>query len=134
MKKELNIGDEVFIFDSIYDNPNYQFDMKKPLEKGTVIEKSLSGDLSYHGSPWYVNVYDVLGDNGKKYVGTYNHCYAGSVSLLTVEDYVDYLDYQVDLNIEKEREIREQSKRIMDYKKQIEKEYLKPKVKSKGSK
>jgi hypothetical protein len=130
-ERKLNIGDEVLIFSAIYDNPNYKDVIKKPFQKGKVKDISLSDDLSYHGSPWYVNVYTVIGEDEKPYVGTYKNCDAGSVSYLTEEDYVSYLDNQIDYNIQKIRDLRELCKEIMDLRKTVDSNYPKQMVKTK---
>lgn len=130
-EKKLNIGDEVLIFSAIYDNPNYKDVIKKPFQKGKVKDISLSDDLSYHGSPWYVNVYTVIGEDEKPYVGTYKNCDVGSVSYLTEEDYVSYLDNQIDYNIQKIRDLRELCKEIMDLRKTVDSNYPKQMVKTK---
>ena len=69
MNKELNIGEEVLIFRYIpewginQDFENYVI--------GKIVKSEMSADLSYHGSPWCIMNYTVLGEDSKEYFGNY---------------------------------------------------------------
>ena len=110
MKKELEIGDEVFIFQYIHEwgiNQNYEHFIK-----GKVIRKELSNDLSYHGSPWYVENYTVLGEDGITYFGNYKHPTLGNSFFMTQEDYIHYLERKISNNQEKILVIDEENHKI----------------------
>lgn len=106
MEKKLNIGDKVLIFTG----RNKSKDGIKPFIKGKVIKKSKSDDLAYHGSPWIVDVYKVVGEDGNTYTGCYKDNTVGDSSFWTIEDYKDYLKRVVEHDDVRIREI-EQSKR-----------------------
>ena len=69
MKEIIPNGTDVLIF---IDNKNYN---EKTSEinfiKGKIISSKQSDDLSYHGSPWYEQIYTALGENGEEYKATY---------------------------------------------------------------
>ena len=60
----------------------------KPRMKGVIVDSEDSGDLSEHGSPWSVQIYEVLGDDGITYI-------CGSIGdyyFRTEQDYIKYLN------------------------------------------
>ena len=110
MNKELNIGDEVLLFRYIREwgiNQDYERYIR-----GKVIKSEISDDLSYHGSPWCVMNYTVLGEDGKEYFGNYKHPTLGNSFFMTQEDYIHYLGRKIANNQEKILEINEENQRI----------------------
>ena len=69
--------------------------------KGKVVESKLSHDLSIHGSCHYENIYTVLGEDGTYYRGTYRTAWIGNYFILTISDYIKYLEQSISLNNEK---------------------------------
>ena len=69
--------------------------------KGKVVGSELSHDLSIHGSCHYETIYTVLGEDGKNYRGTYRTAWIGDHFILTVNDYIKYLEQSISLNNEK---------------------------------
>lgn len=93
MDKELNIGDEVLIFNYIPEwgiQQNYE-----QFIKGKVIKSEMSDNLSYHGSSWHVKNYRVLGEDDKEYYGNYKHPHLGNSFFMTIEDYIYYLKSKI---------------------------------------
>ena len=90
MEKKLNVGDNVLVFENYkYISP---FEIL-PFINGTVVECRESDDLSYHGSPWYVYLYKVIGEDGNTYLGSYRSSIIGNAYYYKVEDYIEYLKY-----------------------------------------
>lgn len=109
MNKELNIGDEVLVFNYIREwgiNQNYEHYIK-----GNVVESEISNDLSHHGSPWYVMNYTVLGEDGNKYFGNYKHPTLGNSFFMTQEDYTHYLEKKILSNQEKILELKKENRK-----------------------
>ena len=69
MEKIIPNGTEVLIFKYIREWGPNQDDENYTV--GTIQSSKTSDDLSVHGSPYYVQIYEVLGTDGKKYIGTY---------------------------------------------------------------
>ena len=63
--------------------------------KGRIIKGELSGDLSYHGSPWHVMNYTVLGEDGEKYFGNMRYHTVGDHYFMTREMYIGYLNHKI---------------------------------------
>ena len=112
MNKELNIGEEVLIFRYIpewginQDFENYII--------GNIVKSEMSADLSYHGSPWCIMNYTVLGEDGKEYFGNYMTPNIGNSFFMTREDYIHYLKRKIASNQEKILKINEENKRIKE--------------------
>ena len=110
MDEKLNIGDEVLIFKYIREwgiNQDYEH-----YTRGNVVKSEISDDLSYHGSPWCVMNYTVLGENGTLYFGNYKHPSLGNCFFMTQEDYIHYLERKIANNQEKILEINKENKKI----------------------
>ena len=90
-------GTEVLIFKQFMeggrDDENYII--------GIVQSSKISDDLSYHGSPWYEQIYEVLGEDGKRYRGTYGSCWIGNCFIRTKEDHISILRHRI-INNEEE--------------------------------
>lgn len=65
MSAILKIGEKVNIHHFLGSNERHP-----SIITGIVESYKMSDDLSYHGSPWYEEIYTVLGDDGKYYHGT----------------------------------------------------------------
>lgn len=110
MDEELNIGDEVLIFRYIRGwgiNQDYEH-----YTRGNVVKSEISDDLSYHGSPWCVMNYTVLGEDGTLYFGNYKHPTLGNSFFMTQEDYIHYLERKIANNQEKILKIDEENQKI----------------------
>lgn len=106
----LNIGDEVLIFKYIREwgiDQDY-----KHYIKGYVINRKMSDDLSYHGSPWNVMNYTVIGEDGKEYFGNYKEHTLGDSFFMTQEDYIHYLERKIRGNQEKILEISKKNQAL----------------------
>lgn len=107
MDKVLNIGDEVLVFRYIWEwgiNQDHEHYIR-----GNVIKSEMSDDLSYHGSPWCVMNYTVLGEDGIEYFGNYKHPTLGNSFFMAYEDYIHYLERKIANNQEKILEINEEN-------------------------
>ena len=93
MEKILQYDEEVLIF-KVSNN------MKEDKYiKGKVISSRESEDLSHHGSPWYEEIYDVRGEDGYIYTGTYNRDIIGEgIFFRTPEDHINYLQEKINKN------------------------------------
>ena len=72
---------------------------------GTIIGRTESDDLAYHGSAWYEYIYTVADENGKHYYGTYR-CITSvgePYYFFTIEDYKFVFDEQTYLEIIREK-------------------------------
>ena len=113
MNEKLNIGDEVLIFRYIRYirgwgiNQDYEH-----YTRGIVVKSEMSDDLSYHGSPWNVINYTVLGEDGTLYFGNYKHPTLGDSFFMTQEDYIHYLERKIANNQEKILDINEENQKI----------------------
>ncbi len=113
MRDVIENGEEVLIF---HESGSCR-DIKKFI-KGKVINSYDSDDLSWHGSPWYVKIYDVLGENGQEYTCTYGHAlnFITSYCIKTVDDYLACVQYTMRDNKNKIEEIRKHNKVLLDIK------------------
>ena len=110
MLNKLNVGDEVLIFDNVRT-------VKKNIEpfvRGKVFEIYKSDDLSYHGSPWYVELYKVRGEDGYTYSGSYNYSSLGTSYFLTEEDYIKFLYNKINANHELIKTLNESNEEMLD--------------------
>ena len=112
-------GTEVLIFKYIpswgvnQDTDNYK--------KGIIIKSEESHDLSYHGSPWYVTNYTVLGEDGYKYFGNYKEPTLGNSFFMTKEDYISFLKRKINYNKEKIILLEDKNKKIIEKVKRLKK-------------
>lgn len=65
---------------------------------GTVQSSKISDDLSCHGSPWYEQIYEVLGEDGNIYIGTYGRGIIGNSFFRTKEDQISILRNRITNN------------------------------------
>jgi len=109
--KKPKIGDEILVFEK-YRNLK-ELDSKNYI-KGVITECLVSKELSNHGYEIDIDLYKVIGENGKTYFGTYKNSTAvvEYVYLLTMEDYISYLTKIKNENIVKIKSILDYNKRI----------------------
>ena len=96
MNKIMPNGTEVLIFrnfHSLYYNQENEIFIV-----GVILCSRESEDLSYHGSPYYEQIYEVLGQDGKKYIGTYQSCLIGNYIFRTKEDHIERLKNIINKN------------------------------------
>lgn len=104
MEKIIPNGTEVLIF----------FNSKNDYEeerfiKGVIISSKESEDLSYHGSPWYVQIYKIKGENGQIYEATHQSPLFGAFYIRTIEGYLAYLEYKIKENKKKINDIENEN-------------------------
>ena len=110
MEKALENGTKVLIFKYI-SGWGLNQDMEHYI-RGTIIKSEISEDLSYHGSPWNVINYTVLGEDGAEYFGNYGHHTLGCSFFMTEEDYICYLNRKIEINKEKILKIANENKKL----------------------
>lgn len=94
METILQYGEEVLIFKVSNNMKEDEF------IKGKVISSRESEDLSHHSSSsWYETIYDVHGEDGHIYTGTYNRDIIGKdIFFRTPEDHIKYLQEKINKN------------------------------------
>lgn len=92
MKKIPN-GTEVLIFSE----KDYYIDKTKFI-KGIIINSKEINDFYYQGSTWNEQLYTVLGEDGKKYEGTYGNAYVGEFFIKTIDDYIKNVGISIEEN------------------------------------
>ena len=128
MEKNLKIGDQVLIFER-----RYQSRLGiEPYKKGIVISHQKADELSVHGSPWSVDLYKVMGEDKKEYIGSYGHSIIGNAYYYTIEDYIDYLNYKIKENNREIEELLDRNRQISDYINNISKQEINSKQKVRG--
>ena len=65
------------------------------LMKGVVVNSRESNDLSYHGSAWYEQIYNVIDENGRNYEATYGNAYVGSFFIRTIEHHMSVIKSKI---------------------------------------
>ena len=111
MEKEvrINLGDTVLVFKN---KELLERDGLEKFIKGTVIGIKESVDIAYHGSPWKVKVYEVLGEDGKIHSGSHQYSLVGDSYFYKPEEYVRYLK-------QKERRNDEAIQRLLNKKEEL---------------
>lgn len=105
-------GTEVLIFKYIrewgpdQDDENYII--------GTIQSSKTSDDLSYHGSPWYEQIYEVLGEDGKRYIGTYGRGLIGNSFFRTKEDHISVLKHRINKNEQEILKLKEKNDKYLN--------------------
>jgi len=70
----MKIGDRVIIYTGSLND--LALSKNNNIEYGTVTNKyTLEEDYSHHGSPWYPDVIEIKGDNGRLYKDFFDHNY-----------------------------------------------------------
>lgn len=91
--KKLPNGTEVLIFSE------KDFDIDKiNFIKGIIINSRETNDFYYQGSTWNEQLYTVLGEDGKKYEGTYGNAYVGEFFIKTIDDYIKNVGISMEKN------------------------------------
>lgn len=131
MEKILQYDEEVLIF-KVSNNMK-----ENEYIKGTVISSRESEDLSHHGSPWYEEIYDVRGEDGHIYTGTYNRDIIGKgIFFRTPEDHINHLQEKINKNYRKIYDINCENdtyRKIINSLKEKELSNSKVKIKTKAS-
>ena len=100
-------GTKVLIFKYIRELGPYQDD--ENYIYGIIKSSRTSDDLSYHGSSWYEQIYDVLGEDGKIYIGTYGRGLIGNSFFRTKEDHIKILKGKISDNMKKIINLKEKN-------------------------
>lgn len=110
MDKIISNGTEVLIFSESKNNDSKILEKKKSI-KGVIISSKKSEDLSYHGSPWYEQIYKVLGEDGKEYTGTYGKgsVFNGNMFFRTKEHQIYVLNLKISKNKEEILKLKEKN-------------------------
>ena len=98
-------GTEVYVF-------NRYGHETKPQTKGVIVRRKDSGDLSEHGSPWSVQVYEVLGEDGIKYFGVHGNNFLYDNYFRTKENYINYLNRLINHNNDEIDKLKEQNSEL----------------------
>ena len=88
---------------------------------GTIQTSRTSDDLSYHGSPWYEQIYEVLGEDGKRYIGTYGTGIIRNSYFRTIDDHIRVLKNRINDNEQEILKIQEKNDRYFMQIKKLEK-------------
>lgn len=114
MKDIINNGEEVLIFQGKEDLTKDYINFIR----GIVISSYESDDLSYHGSSWYLQIYKVLGEDGKTYTCTYGSYYkfVASHFIKTYPDYLKYIDRIIENNNNKIQELEDYNNQLLNIK------------------
>ena len=108
MEKEiLRNGDEVLVFSSYN---TYDSLVDSDYIEGVVESSINSEDMSYHGSPWYVRIYTVIGADGKTYKATKKGLIGDY--LMTKDEYSKYLKDRIAVNNSKISELKNTNLKI----------------------
>lgn len=98
MDKIIQNGTEVLIF---YDFKGLgRGSNERDFVKGVVVSSRESNDLSYHGSAWYEQIYNVVDENGRNYEATYGNAYVGSFFIRTIEHHMAMIKSRISDNSE----------------------------------
>ena len=116
-------GTEVLIFKYVREWGSNQNDENYIL--GTVQSSKISDDLSCHGSPWYEQIYEVLGEDENIYVGCYRTGIIGNSYFRTIDDHIRVLKNRINDNEQEILKIQEKNDRYFIQIKEL-KERLKP--------
>lgn len=87
---------------------------------GKVQTSKTSDDLSYHGSPRYEQIYEVLGENGNIYVGSYGTGIIGNSYFRTTDDHISFLKNRIADNEQEILRIQEKNDRYFRQIKELE--------------
>lgn len=100
-------GTEVLIFKYFRERGPYQDDENYII--GIIESSKTSDDLSYHASSWYEQIYEVLGEDGKRYIGTYGRGLIGDSFFRTKEDHIKVLKSKISDNIQEIIKLKEKN-------------------------
>ena len=114
MEKIIPNGTEVLIFKYVREWGPNQDDENYVV--GIVQSSKTSDDLSIHGSSHYVQIYEVLGNDGNRYTGTYGNGLIGNSFFRTKGDQVEILKRKISHNKETITKLQEKNN---EYIKQI---------------
>lgn len=129
MKDRKENGTEVLIFKKNFLDNRCD---EKTFIRGTIIGCELSHDLSQHGSPWYENIYTVLGEDNNTYKGTYGSGFLGDCLIRTPEDHIAYLNRLISLNYDKIADLNVENAEYRKMISAVEKEHSKQSEKDEG--
>lgn len=102
-------GTEVLIFKYVREWGPNQDDENYII--GTVQSSKTSDDLSYHGSSWYEQTYEVLGEDGKIYCGNYGRGCIGNSFFRTKEEHISVLKSRINNNEQEILKLKEKNDR-----------------------
>lgn len=112
MKEIIPNGTEVLVF---IDNKNYNQKLSEiDFVKGKIISSKESDDLSYHGSPWYEQIYTVLGEDGKEYKATHRMAVINNTFIRTIEDHIGYIKLAMKENLKKIDDLKNKNNLLYD--------------------
>lgn len=110
MEKIIPNGTKVLIFRYIRISGMSEFNQEDDRYITGVIKSSeISDDLSYHGSPYYEQIYEVLGEDGETYIGTHNIGLIGNYFFRTREEHIEVLKRKIITNNENILKLQEKN-------------------------
>ena len=119
MEEIIPNGTEVLIFESprhSYSGYSITDERWETFIRGVVRKTYFSDDLSYHGSPEYVRLYEVIGEDGHTYKVSHFEHYAFNSYCLTIEEQIAHLKKQIIRNkstiIEKQEKLNQEIAQI----------------------
>lgn len=108
MEKIMPNGTEVLIFRYIR-GFGFNQDEDDQYIIGIIKSSETSDDLSYHGSPYYEQIYEVLGEDGETYISTHNSGVMGNFFFRTREEHINVLKRKIITNNENILKIQEKN-------------------------
>ena len=118
MEQIIPDGTEVLVFHSsrnTYGKCSNIDETGETFIRGVVRKTYFSSDLSYHGSPEYVRLYDVLSEDGNYQVSHFEH-YAFEFYCRTIDEHIKHLKEQITRNnstiTEKQEKLKQEIAKI----------------------
>ena len=113
MEKIIPNGTKVLIFNY---NPSYSPKQdERHLIMGIIKESETKEISTLHGSPWNVQAYKVLGEDGTLYYGTYDKGIVGNNYFRTIEDHIEFIKNIIKSNYETISELNDKNIDLYDY-------------------
>ena len=82
--------------------------------KGVIVSSHESEDLSYHGSPWYVQIYTIIGDDGEEYRATHNSALIGSYLFRTPDEQITRIKFAIEDNYKRINDINRENNMLKE--------------------
>lgn len=92
MSEKLKVGNDVCIFTKR--RRRFKKDLQ-PFFRGKVVDCGLLKDTAFHGSPWFIDVYKVLGDDGQTTLNCYRDNVTGKAFCYTDQEAVVPLEFMI---------------------------------------
>ena len=85
-------------------------------KRGKVVNSYQSDDLSYHGSSWYVQVYELVLEDGSRIKCTNGTVYnfISNRYFLTTDQYLNVINYNITQNLDKINELKKRNEALLE--------------------